>query len=50
MHTLGDLPGARARAAKAYRIVKDEFNWDRIAEQTIEVYERIVRERARSNW
>ena len=50
LHTLGDLPGARARAAKAYRIVKDEFNWDRIAEQTIEVYERIVRERARSNW
>ena len=50
LHTLGDLPGARTRAAKAYRIVKDEFNWDRIAEQTIEVYERIVRERAKIKW
>lgn len=50
LRTLGDEPGARARAAKAYRIVKDEFNWDRIAEQTIEVYERIVRERTKSNW
>lgn len=50
LHTLGDAAAAHARAAKAYRIVKDEFNWDRIAEQTIAVYERIVRERAHAKW
>lgn len=50
LRTLGNPKAARARAAKAYRIVKKEFNWDRIAEQTIEIYERIVRERALARW
>ncbi len=50
VHTLRDPRQAHARAAKAYRIAKTEYNWDYIAEQTIEVYERIVRERAQSDW
>jgi glycogen(starch) synthase len=49
LHTLRDPKRARARAAKAYRVVKKEFNWDYIAERTIEVYERIVRERAKAD-
>jgi len=50
LHTLRDPKRARARAAKAYRMVKREYNWDRIAEQTIAIYERIVRERAQTAW
>ncbi len=50
LHTLRDPKRARARTAKAYRMVKREYNWDRIAEQTIAIYERIVRERARTAW
>lgn len=50
LHTLRDPRRARTRAAKAYRAVKNEYNWDRIAEQTIAIYERIVRERAKADW
>jgi glycosyltransferase involved in cell wall biosynthesis len=50
LRALRDPKHARARAAKAYRVVKREYNWDRIAEQTIEIYERIVRARARVDW
>jgi len=50
LHTLHDPAQAKARAAKAYRMVKDEYNWDRIAARTIEIYERIVRERAKTDW
>lgn len=48
LHTLGNPKAAKARAAKAYRIVKREYNWDRIAERTIAIYERIVRARAKT--
>lgn len=50
LHTLRDPARARERAARAYRIVKREYNWDRIAEKTLAIYERIVRERARTAW
>lgn len=50
LHTLKDLKAAKRRAAKAYRMVKREYHWDRIAEQTIAIYDRIVRERAKTNW
>ncbi len=44
-------PGAAAtRAANAYHTVREEYNWDRIAERTIEVYDRVVGERARVVW
>ncbi len=50
LYTLRDPAAAKARAAKAYRVAKEEYSWDRIAEQTAEVYRRIVRERARVDW
>jgi glycosyltransferase involved in cell wall biosynthesis len=50
LHTLRDPAHARERAAKAYRMVKREYNWDRIAEKTMAIYERIVRERAKTAW
>lgn len=50
LHTLRDPQRARTRATKAYRMVKREYNWDRIAEKTIAIYERIARERAKTAW
>ncbi len=50
VHTLSRPDWAAARATKAYRVVREEFNWDRIAQRTVEIYERVVRERAASAW
>jgi glycosyltransferase involved in cell wall biosynthesis len=36
---------AHARAAAAYRLVREEYNWTHIARRTAAVYERIVAER-----
>jgi glycosyltransferase involved in cell wall biosynthesis len=49
-HILKDPKAAKSRAATAYRMVKAEYNWDRIAERTAEVYKRIAQERARTDW
>ncbi|MBC7265250.1 MAG: glycosyltransferase family 4 protein, partial [Chloroflexi bacterium] len=45
-HTLARPDWARQRAETAYRMVRTEYSWDRIAQRTAAVYERIVRERA----
>lgn len=50
LHTLHDPAAAKARAKRAYRVAKEEYSWDRIAARTIEVYRRIVRERAETDW
>jgi len=50
VHTLQRPDWARQRAANAYRMVLDEYNWTVIAARTAGVYERVVRERATSNW
>jgi len=50
LHTLRDPAAAKARAERAYRMAKEEFSWGRIAERTIEVYQRIVRERVKTDW
>ena len=50
LRTLQDPVAANKRAARAYRLVKEDYSWDHIARQTIEVYERIVRERAKTDW
>jgi len=50
LHTLLDPAAAKARAERAYRMAKEEYSWDRIAERTIKVYERIVRERVKTDW
>jgi glycogen synthase len=50
LRTLQDPVAAKQRAAQAYRMVKEEYSWDHIAQQTIEVYERIARARAKTDW
>jgi len=50
LHTLQHPEWAEARVRSAYRKVLDVYNWDRIARETITVYERIVRERAAVEW
>jgi len=49
-HTLEHPEWARQRADNAYREVLTVFSWDTLAAQTELVYERIVRERAATNW
>jgi glycogen(starch) synthase len=49
-HTLARPDWATQRAAKAYRVVLDEYNWPSIAERTVQVYERILAERAAVKW
>ncbi len=50
LHTLENPDWAGQRAANAYRMVREEFNWDAIAEQTTETYDRIVGERQATTW
>jgi glycosyltransferase involved in cell wall biosynthesis len=50
LHTLQHPDWAAARVANAYRVVREEFNWNRIAARTIQVYERVIRERAEKEW
>src|SRR5574341_874475 len=50
LHTLHRPDWAKARAQNAYRMVKQEYSWDRIAQRTAEIYERIARERKRVVW
>jgi glycogen(starch) synthase len=49
-HTLDHPDWARQRADAAYRMVREQYNWDAIAERTIAVYERIVGERKIVRW
>ena len=50
VHTLQHPEWAAARASNAYRTVRDEYNWQRIAESTARVYERVIAERAQASW
>ena len=50
VHTLRYPEWARQRAESAYREVLTVFNWDTIARHTVEVYDRVVGERARTDW
>jgi len=49
-HTLTRPDWATQRAENAYKVVSEEYNWQRIAQRTIQVYERIVAERAKTAW
>jgi glycosyltransferase involved in cell wall biosynthesis len=49
-HTLARPDWAAQRAQNAYRVVLDEYNWNRIAGQTMDVYQRVIDERAKANW
>lgn len=50
LHTLKEPEWARQRAEAAYRMVVEQYNWDSLAGRTIEVYERVARERALADW
>lgn len=48
--TLQDREAALERVAEAYRSAREEFNWERIAALTAKVYDRVVAERAVTDW
>jgi len=50
LHTLQEPAWAKQRADVAYQMVVEQYNWARIARQTIDVYERIISERAEAMW
>ncbi|MGH2458193.1 MAG: glycosyltransferase family 4 protein [Chloroflexota bacterium] len=50
LHTLDHPEWAEQRAANAYRLVLDEYNWQAIARKTIEVYQRVATERRDATW
>jgi glycogen(starch) synthase len=50
LHTLQHPKWAAARAENAYRVVREEFNWERIARLTAEVYRQVIAERAITVW
>jgi glycosyltransferase involved in cell wall biosynthesis len=50
LHTLVHPQWAAARAANANRMVREFYNWDRIATMTKAVYERIVNEAQAGTW
>jgi glycosyltransferase involved in cell wall biosynthesis len=41
---------ASERVKKAYRVVREEYNWGRIAEMTERVYRQVIAERAITDW
>jgi glycosyltransferase involved in cell wall biosynthesis len=49
-HTLQHPKWSAARVANAYRIAREEYNWDRIARLTVDVYRQILAERVLADW
>lgn len=50
VHTLQHPEWAAKRVANAYRVVCEEYNWQHIARLTADVYERVIAERAVTDW
>ncbi len=50
IHTLHNEEWAKARAENAYRMVREVYNWRRVARETLAVYERVHREWLASDW
>ena len=50
LHTLQHPEWAARRVENAYRAVREEYNWDRIAQRTAEIYEQIVAEAVLVDW
>jgi glycosyltransferase involved in cell wall biosynthesis len=50
LHTLQHPKWSAARVDNAYRVVREEFNWERIAKLTHSVYRQVIAERAISDW
>jgi glycosyltransferase involved in cell wall biosynthesis len=50
VHTLQHPKWSAARVANAYRVVREEYNWGRIARVTADVYRSVIAERAVTDW
>jgi glycosyltransferase involved in cell wall biosynthesis len=50
LHTLQHPEWSAERVKNAYRVVQEEYNWDRIARMTADTYRRIIAERAIAIW
>ncbi len=50
LHTLRHPDWSRQRAENANRVVRSEFNWARIADMTLQVYNRAVNEAKAGDW
>ncbi len=50
VHTLQHPEWAAMRVKNAYRVVREEYNWERIACMTADVYRHIIAERAIAGW
>ncbi len=50
LHTLQHPKWAVKRVDNAYRMVREEYNWERIAQMTASVYARIIAEAALAAW
>jgi glycosyltransferase involved in cell wall biosynthesis len=50
LHSLQHPVWSALRVDKAYRVVGEEYNWQRIAEMTASVYQRCLHERAITAW
>ena len=50
VHTLQRPEWSAARAKNAYRVVREEYNWERIARLTADVYRQVIAERAITDW
>ncbi|NWJ46681.1 MAG: glycosyltransferase family 4 protein [Chloroflexi bacterium] len=50
LHTLNNPTWTTARVENAYKAVKEHYNWQGIAAQTIAIYKRVLREYKESGW
>ncbi len=50
VHTLEHPEWTQQRVANAYRALLERFSWDTIAAQTLDVYQRVLEERAQTDW
>jgi len=50
VHTLQHPKWSTARVANAYRLVREEYNWERIARLTADVYRQIIGEQVITSW
>ncbi len=50
LQTLNHPEMATERAERAYQTVRDQYSWDRIAELTTEVYQKVIDARGKVDW
>jgi glycosyltransferase involved in cell wall biosynthesis len=50
VHTLQHTGWASARVRRAYRVVREEYNWELIARMTTDIYRRVIAEREITSW